>query len=65
METPQVPHADEVPKSPDLITEHHDNEKELTDSPVEYVDLASDHVTAKAWLVIFVRSHVTTLIPNP
>ena len=33
---------------------HHENEKALSDSPVESVNPDAEHVTAKTWLVIFV-----------
>jgi len=44
----------EVEKTPELIAEHKEKEKALTDSPVESVSPASEHVTAKTWIVIFV-----------
>lgn len=40
-------------KSGDVI-QHQENEKDLAESPVESVSPASDHVTAKTWIVIFV-----------
>lgn len=40
-------------KPGDMI-QHHENEKELTDSPVESISPVAEHVTAKTWIVIFV-----------
>jgi hypothetical protein len=54
METPPAHRVDEVEKTPELITEHKENENALTDSPIESVSPASEHVTAKTWIVIFV-----------
>jgi hypothetical protein len=54
MESQPVHRVDEVEKTPELIAEHNENEKALTDSPVESVVPDSEHVTAKTWIVIFV-----------
>jgi hypothetical protein len=40
-------------KSGDIV-QHQENEKSLTESPVESVNPSAEHVTAKTWLVIFV-----------
>lgn len=49
--------GDHASKS-DVITEHQENEKDVssTQSPVESVTPAAEHVTAKTWIVIFVSA---------
>ncbi|KAH6672054.1 fungal trichothecene efflux pump [Halenospora varia] len=49
--------GDHASKS-DVITEHRENEKDVssTQSPVESVTPAAEHVTAKTWIVIFILS---------
>ena len=50
----QTHEQDDPTKSGDVISSQIENEKPLSESPVESITPEADHVTAKTWLVIFV-----------
>lgn len=54
METQTMERDDTSSTKTGDIIQHHENEKGLTESPVELVSPVAEHVTAKTWIVIFV-----------
>lgn len=54
METQTIERDDTSSTKPGDMIQHHENEKELTESPIESVSPDPEHVTAKTWIVIFV-----------
>jgi hypothetical protein len=54
METQMIERDETSSTKPGDMIQHHENEKELTDSPVESISPVAEHVTAKTWIVIFV-----------
>jgi hypothetical protein len=54
METQTIERDDTSSTKPGDTIQHHENEKELIESPVESISPAPEHVTAKTWIVILV-----------